>query len=288
MGHWGWRPLMFALYFSVWIAGCIATQESAPIVTPTQLPQITLVIRTPQQAPTQAPLGLPVITTLNPTVSPEGPAPTDDNATAFIDDLGLRPTVTPLLLHLPEPICYETVEGGILCLGRVENTQTHPVQRVKVLLTVFQGDGAVLRRGEAVIEQRFLLAGDSAPYRVLFPAGDDHTLASHFGGLSVTLLRAEDALEAERSSDIQVMDEQADLHEGRYTVQAQLRNTGADRAALIRVVLTVYDDDGHMVGYRTLELADLPVGETAPIAITVVPVVVDVPLHHTLHVEIEP
>ena len=289
MGHWGWRPLMLALYFSVWIAGCIATQQASPIETPTELPLITLVIRTPQQTPTQAPLGLPIITTLRPTVSPEGPAPTGYRETAFFGGLNLRPTATPLPLHLPEPICYETVDGGILCLGRVDNTQSHPVERVKMLVTLFQGNGEVLRSGEAVIEQHFLLAGDSAPYRVLFPAGDDHTLSDRFGGLTVTLLRAEDATQlVERAPGIQVTDERAEFTDGRYFAQAELLNVGPEEARIVRAVVTLYDDEGHMVGYRTVEIHDLPAGETAPIAVTVVPVVVDIPLHHTLHVEVEP
>ena len=286
MGHWGWRPALLALFISVWIAGCQAAQEVASIVTPTEYPPITLFVYTPATSSSPTPLGLPIIATFHPTSTPEYPPEATGTATPTLDTLWQLPTPTPLPLVVTPPTCYATSDDGILCLGRVDNNQPHPITQVTLQVSLLQADGTLLRTAVVVIAQRQIPSGESAPYHLFFPAEEGESLVDQFGGVYVTLLRAEAASD-DPTPELQILAEQGEKLAGRYVAAIELYNPGPAAARNIRLVATLYTDAGHVVGYRVVEIGALWARATRTVEIEISPIVSGLPLQHTWYVEAE-
>ena len=283
MGYWGWRSLLFASVISVWITGCRTVQQAAPIASPTELPSITLRVHTPAGSTTKSAPGLPSATTFSPIQSPERP-PAGFTPTAALRDSLLTPTPSPV--NLPSPTCYQTADGGIFCLGRVDNARSYSVGRVLLLVYVYGRDGVILRSGEVVVEQRFILPGKSAPYRVIFPAETDYLLSQRFGGVSVHLLRADPVTgRPMRLVNLQAQSQRVERDDGRYGVRLEIYNVGPEDASDVRAMVTLYDAAGRVTGYRMVEIAVIASGESISMNVPVVAATPNDDLHHTLHVE---
>lgn len=309
MGYWGWRPLILSVFISVLIVSCTITMEAAPTILPaTEYPRVTLTVR--QRTTTAAQIA--VVTTIQapsvPEASPtalmytvrEGDTLLGialnfgvdlsalQEANGGIDPLALpigeqltipdprndaegRPilaTATPLALGLDMPDCYETPASGILCLGSVENTSDQPVERVTVFVQLLRPNGMVLAEQTTTLEQTIIPAGASAPYRALFDADWEH-----FARAAILLRSADTARQVdERFVALLVEEESAEIVNGRYVVSATLRNPGPDNADAPRVVVTLYDTDGSVAGYRVFEAeAVLLAGESLPVRVEVMP-----------------
>src|SRR5690242_1750806 len=101
MSYWGWRPLICALFISVWVAGCSLTAESAPTLAPTFTPQITLTIRY-REPPTPTPtLAIPLTATLQ-------PPGTDENTISYT----IRPGDTLLGIALDFGVDAEALQAA--------------------------------------------------------------------------------------------------------------------------------------------------------------------------------
>lgn len=286
MGYWGWRPLLFAFCLSVWISGCVATQEAVPLAPPTELPAITLFLHTPTQLSTQTSPGLPLLATLLPSTASDHPAA---GATDDITLTPIFPTPTPVHLLLPTPTCYEVADGGILCLGSVGNNRPYPTGRVALQVIIIDSNSQILRRAETTIEQRQIPRGQSAPYRVVFPAQGDYLLAQRFSGVSVMVLRAERIEQEPRRNLLEIGNDEGRFAGGRYTVSFDLYNPArnGDSARFARIVATLFDREDRVLGYRIKEVEAPAAGESRAVQIEIVPVTGAVPDRHTLYVETE-
>ncbi|MBC7814222.1 MAG: DUF3426 domain-containing protein [Burkholderiales bacterium] len=310
MGYWGWRPLILSVFISVLIVGCTITMEAAPTVLPaTEYPRVTLTVR--QRATMTAAQVAIATTALPPSVPEASPTALMytvqegdtllgiamdfgvelsalQDANGGIDPLALPigeqltipdprndaegrpilPTATPLALGLDVPECYETPASGILCLGSVENTSDQPVERVTVFVQLLRPNGMVLAEQTTTLEQAIIPAGASAPYRALFDAEWEH-----FARAAVMLRSADTARQADvRFIALLIEDERAEIVNGRYVVTATLRNPGPNNADAPRVVLTLYDANGNISGYRVFEAEEaLMAGESLSVRVEVTP-----------------
>jgi hypothetical protein len=191
-------------------------------------------------------------------------------------------TPTPITLPLEPPACYEMSTMSLLCLGRVVNTLDQPVERTAVIVQLLHADGTTLLEQAANIEQALILPGQSAPYRVLFETGWEG-----YTGI-VTVLRSADAAQKvdERFIAPRIENEQGVLENGRYIVSATIHNPDSLPAQGVRIVVTLYDNNQHVIGYRVMQLGrSLPGGESLPIQVAVVPQIANTALTHTLYVE---
>ncbi len=315
MSHWGWRRIL-TCFVSVLVVGCSVTSETAPTLPPTSLPPVTLISRnritatppavtvTPPSTSTSVPtalaytvqqgdtlLGIAVqfgvpLATLQAANGDLNPLALPINATIIIPNPPFNalgdprlPTDTPVPLVLLSPNCRPTTTGGILCLGRVLNTQGTGVQRVNLDLQLLRQDGSVLAESQAGIEQGFIPSGGSAPYRALFKA-EWHDYSS----AAVWL----ESAEIGNNSDapylaVDILRQEAHMLDGQYMVSAVMHNPDTENAHLLQAVLTVEDASGQIVGYRVMPLSgDLPAGEDLPFEISVM---APNPVTHTLYVE---
>jgi LysM repeat protein len=324
VGYWGWRPLIFALCISVLIVGCSITTDSAPTQSPTDLPRVTLTLRLPSSSTPITTPTRPIITTLQPSPTPEASSTpfiqvaqsgdtllgiaiqygVDLNALreangnldprslqigqqliipdASNPSIAAQATPTPLALPVDPPTCYETPTLSLLCLGQVANTLDHPVERAVVTIQLYRADGAVLLEKTTSVEQTIIPAGQSAPYRVLFPTG-----WQGYGGIAVVLRSAASAQGVDERFIAPVIENELGVLENdHYIVSATLRNADLQSAEALRIIVTLFGESQQVVGYRVMQLeSPLQAGASLPIRVAVAPQVASEVLTHTLYVE---
>ncbi|MBL8153995.1 MAG: LysM peptidoglycan-binding domain-containing protein [Anaerolineae bacterium] len=316
MGYWGWRRIL-AVFVSVWVVGCTTTHDAAPTALPTESLSITLVAYLSTAPPPTSAPSLPPLTP-QPTATPARYTiqPSDtlaeiarsfgvdlevlQAANADLDPRALPvgheivipgpafnaagepilPTAAPLLLALPPPNCSPLTTGSVVCLGEVINTAAVPVERVTVSVQVIGRDGQILAAAESGLEQRLLLPGSAAPYRVLF-----HIDWEQFAGAAVTIHTADAAPGAEAWFALpEPRGVQSVYANSAYHVWASIHGAEAVTLRLARAVLTLYDAAGRVTGYRIFPLnADVLPGTDYPLELRIP--APSIPAYHSLLVE---
>jgi LysM repeat protein len=280
MSYWGWRPLIVALFISVWVTSCSLTAESAPTLSPTFTPQITLTVRFREPTtPTNTPQ-IVLFPTLQPKASDETPIsytirPADtllgialdfgvsiealQAANGHIDPRNLQvgqeiviplqdipPAIATMIpLQVAQPVCYETPTDSIVCMGQIYNTQKYAVRRVDIRVQLLRADGLILAERDTIIDQNMIPPGGSAPYSARFKAEWQNytTMAS---------LRHADMTPEIHFVPLIIEDEIIQQADGRYSVSATLYNSSPYITEPPRLILTLLDDNGQVVGYRAI------------------------------------
>lgn len=322
MGYWGCRPLIFCLFISVLIVGCTPSHETLPSTTPTEYPLITLQVRriassTPParivlvQTPTLPPpppatpviyiaqpgdtllniadrfgVQLAALEAANHQLNPQhlqiGQELIIPNPENTGDGLPILRSPTPPPLALAAPTCYETRTNPLLCLGAVHNTLSYDLERVIVRVQLYDLNGILLDNQDTVIEQSLIPAGETAPYRVVFSHENVEAVYA-----VAYLLRADAAAQSrERFLWLRVKDEALNQQAGQVVVSATLYNPGPQPVAALRMVVTLSDAAGDVVGYRVLQSAiGLTAGEERLVQIPVMLYGNSSTPSHTLYIE---
>jgi LysM repeat protein len=316
MGYWGWRRII-AVFVSVWVVGCTTTHDAAPTALPTEFLSITLVAYlstappptippslfppTPQATVTPARYTIQPSDTLaeiarsfgvdlemlqaanadlDPRALPVGHEIIIPGPAFNADGQPILPTAAPLPLALPPPNCSPLTTGSVVCLGEVINTAAVPVERVTIRVQVIGRDGQILAAAESGLEQRLLLPGSAAPYRVLF-----HIDWEQFAGAATTIYTADAAPGAEAWFTLPEPREMQSVYaDSAYHVWASIHGAEAVTLRLTRAVLTLYDATGHVTGYRIFNLnADLLPGADYSLELRIPAPAI--PAYHNLLVE---
>lgn len=278
MGHWGWRPLVCCIFISVWIAGCSNHSDLAPTTPPTQIPPVTLMLRITQQSPPTQP-GLPAQVTMS-------------QATPQVSRVGDRPalpsiaaTPTPLPITLTAPTCYETFEGGVTCLGLVNNTTSNTLTRILIQADFYDPGGRLIATQIVTTDQQRLPTGDSAPYRALFLPEDSGYPVDTFGAVNITLLRAEPSTQQANTPGL-IVDRIRNVRDGDiFTVNGTLTNTSNEAVPAVKLVVTLTDRAGHVAGFRSIRLESIPADDETPFTVSLRPFINDVSLQVHAHAE---
>ncbi len=188
--------------------------------------------------------------------------PTGEEATVPESGLLLL-TPTPLPFGVRGVGFYETPVGSLWCLGEVVNTTPYTLTNVQVRVTLFDPAGTPLIEGDAFAAADILPPADRAPFGILFISPPPN-FASH----QVTILRGEFAAglgDAYVPLDV----EQANGAPSgpQFEVTGQVRNADPARvAASVVVIVTTYDEEGRVTGFRqqTVDIGEgLAPGATA-------------------------
>jgi murein DD-endopeptidase MepM/ murein hydrolase activator NlpD len=192
------------------------------------------------------------------------------------------PTPTPLALVLPPPTCYPARTGGTLCLGLVENPFDQTVQNVRLSIQLMGDNGAFLSSQETDVAQFIVPPKGLAPYHVQFADA-----GSSAAGASAVLLSAEFLPQGDASFlQLEVQDDHGVSVDQQYVVTAELYNAATSAAESVRVVVTLFDADGGVIGYRVMMLeTPLPSGERLPIRAVILSVNNAVPTRYTIYAE---
>jgi hypothetical protein len=270
MANWGWRPSLLHVFLCVLVVACSDTSPNLPSAPTTNLPPVTLTVRISTEAPPTH-INLPILITPSHN-SPQFPTFTPPAPVAWIST---RP------LELDTPTCYEMPHDGIACLGWVNNPYNHALERVMLRVDVFGVDASLLDSLSVTLPQHVIPPGGWAPYQALF-AGVGLS-ASQFGGVEVDVIRAEPNLD---TFDGVVVDElQGAWVDSLYQVTGKIRNDGERQLTDLRVVITVYDDEQGVMGFRIVEIPLLDIGEIYVLSLDMMPQVQHLTFSHSLHIE---
>lgn len=230
------------LAIMVVLIACSAPRRPTPALSPTLFPQLTLTLYDPQ----------------------------------LVSRLGgeavIAATILPPEPQLPEieispPRCYRTIAPQLTCLGYLRNATEADLADVSLQARFSSDDSA--QSGEALfsLEQPEVPAGSRAPYRLQMP-----DLRSENAALQIALASARPA--TAHSLELALLNE-AGLYQpetSSYRYLATLRNDSAVAARDIRLVLTLENEAGAIIGFRAVDWPiELPAGAALPVDLTITP-----------------
>jgi LysM repeat protein len=170
----------------------------------------------------------------------------------------ISPTPIPLNLSILPPTCYPQPRDNMaLCLGVVQNTLGVAVERIEIEFDLGT------KRISSPIEQRLIMAGSFAPYRVLIPYPTTTPLA--------TLLSADEAPNiSQRYAALSVQNVRLDFVDGRSVVFATISNIDSVNTQDLRYTAIVQAQDGRVLGYRVVvDGTSLTAGHTMEVQVAV-------------------
>jgi LysM repeat protein len=183
------------------------------------------------------------------------------------------PTPTPVALQIGGLAFHYTSTESLWCLGEVENLSGQPAEEVQVQVSLHDQDGQLLALSSAFTQLDILATGGRAPFAILFPAPPS-SFAQYqtrvLGGVPSTHL-------GPRYPDLVVLDTSAgwldEPEAGNYQVRGEVHNTGQADAESVVVVVTLYDEEDHVVAARTVDIPPRTflAGARAPFEVTMTP-----------------
>ncbi|MFC2037560.1 FxLYD domain-containing protein [Chloroflexota bacterium] len=180
------------------------------------------------------------------------------------------PTPTPVALHVQGFAFHWTPMDSLWCMGEVANRSGQPAEEIQVQVSLHDEQGKLLASGAAFSQLDILANGGRAPFAILFtapPSSFAQYQTRVLSGVPNTHL-------GPRYPDLSVVEDWGGwLDENNYQVRGQVHNVGGADAEKVAVVITLYDDEDHIVGARTVEIAaDVFLAEArAPFEVTLTP-----------------
>ncbi|MCS7054792.1 MAG: LysM peptidoglycan-binding domain-containing protein [Thermoflexales bacterium] len=167
------------------------------------------------------------------------------------------------LLPSPTPVPYEirglnsirSPSGSLDVMGEVFNPGPTGMSNVKVLVTLQDEAGNALQSASASIPLGVVPAGQVSPFRVLFtdpPQG--------FAKFSVTPLRAEAADPRTIIVPLTIRSVTGRPEGPQFRATGEIVNATTDTANRVRLMVTIYDPERRVVGYRYFTLSEAPLG----------------------------
>jgi LysM repeat protein len=180
------------------------------------------------------------------------------------------PTPTPVALQIRGLAFHRTPSDTLWCLGEVVNLSGEPAEEVQVQVSLHDEDGKLLASGAAFTQLDILAAGGRAPFAVLFQAPP-----SSFAQYQTRVLSGVPSTHlGPRYPDLEVVEQWGGMVDDyNYQVRGEVYNAGEAEAEQVAVIVTLYDEENHVVGARTVGIAaDLfLVGAMAPFEVTITP-----------------
>lgn len=303
MRYWGWRPLVFSLWISVLITACSDTQQ-LPNSTPTLQPVTTLIQRFATAPPSVTPSATPHIY-ISASIPTEPPAyyraSVEDTWVSIAHNFGISPhllqqfngnsllvegetvripsplaTYSPQTITITPPICHETPTDALLCLGELTNTQPYAIGRVTLRLALTRSNGSELASQIVHIAARWLPPGQSSPYHAIFDRQvlAPMTAATAYYGMVVIPLSADHVPElrlVQSNHTLEIVDEGFQSRDNYVVVSGTMVNRSSRALDDVRVIATLYNVHGQVVGYRVIEVAQIGAGETLPLRVLMLP-----------------
>jgi hypothetical protein len=181
------------------------------------------------------------------------------------------PTPTPVALKIQGLAFHRTPVGSLWCMGEIVNLSGSPAEEVQVQVSLHDEQGELLALDAAFVQLDVLAAEGRAPFAILFtapPASFAQYQTRILSGVPTTHL-------GPRYPDLALVEERGEwLDENSYRVQGEVHNVGEADAERVAVVITLYDEEEHIVGARTVDIAVevFLSGAMAPFDVTLTPV----------------
>jgi hypothetical protein len=154
-------------------------------------------------------------------------------------------------------------------LGEVFNSTDQPIENVQVRVALLDAAGQEVDSETPFLAVDALPAGSRAPFSVLFSTPPNGVI-----DFTAYVVRADQAYSYEsRYTQLQVTDVQTRAIGSQVGVSGTVSNIGGSNAVGAHVVITLYDDQGHVTGFRQFTLPDdqLAAGGSTPFDVIVSP-----------------
>jgi LysM repeat protein len=160
----------------------------------------------------------------------------------------LLPTPTPRPVQVRGVALYETPVGSLLGLGEVANTTAITLTNVQVKVTLFDQDGQPVAEADAFAAADLLLPQASSPFDILF------TTPPAWASYQVTVIRGQEAgALANAYVSMALTDVDGNPAGSQFEVSGMVTNVStAQVARLIDIIVTTYDAQGAVTGFRQL------------------------------------
>jgi LysM repeat protein len=180
------------------------------------------------------------------------------------------PTPTPVALEIRGLAFHRTPVDSLWALGEVANLSGRPAEEVQVQVSLHDEQGQLLASGAAFTQLDVLAAGGRAPFAFLFTSAP-----TSFAQYQIRVLAGVPSTHlGPRYPDLTVEKDLGEwMDENNYRVRGEVHNSGQADAENVVVVVTLYDEEGRVVGART---ADIPAevflaGAMAPFEVMLTP-----------------
>jgi LysM repeat protein len=303
-----WRGLIFLSMLSMLLSACngrvisrstptpasLAVSLATPTVLPTLIPQVLTPAPTNTPAPTPTPtvhiiqpgdtllsialqygVTLDELYQVNGVLKPEllqigqavvipvsGSAgrATNNNSGAVV-----APTPPPLPVQVEHAARYQTPVGSVWVLGEVFNSTDQPIENVQVRVSLIDVTGTEVDSALPFVALDTIPPGGRVPFSVLFESPPVNVI-----DFQAFVVRADPAYTHNtRYATLEVSDLQTKQEGTQYRVSGKVTNTGATNVAGAQTVITLYDDKGHVTGFRQYALPDDQLGSGGVVAFDV-------------------
>jgi len=160
---------------------------------------------------------------------------------------------------------FTTSTGALWFVGQAHNTGNAALESVSVTITLRDGQGGMVGTETGYVMLNDLLSGETAPFVVLFadgaPGWQEYEVFSQ--GDATNYYQTTEAFEVTNVTA-------ASQEFLGYTIEGEVRNTGQVTAQFIRIVASVFDAQGTMLGaeYTFCTRDTLAPGESSPFDLT--------------------
>jgi LysM repeat protein len=180
------------------------------------------------------------------------------------------PTATPVALRIQGLAFHRTPVDSMWGMGEVVNLSGKPAEEVQVQVSLHDEQGRLLTSGEAFTQLDILATGGRAPFAILFDAAP-----TSFAQYQTRVLNGVPSTHlGPRYPDLLVVDDRGEwVDEKNYRVRGEVHNTGDADAEQVVVVITLYNEEDHVVGARTVGIPAgvFLAGANAPFEVTLTP-----------------
>ena len=245
--------LLFLSFLAILVVliACSVPRRPTPALPPTLFPQLTLTLYDPQSV-----------------------ARADGEA-------AIAATILPAKPHLPEidispPRCYRTISPQLTCLGYLRNTGDADLADIRLSALYSAGAGMESAQASFSLAQPQLPAGRRAPYRLQMPDSRAEQAALEIS-LASARPAAQSSLELIREDEIGLYQPGTNT----YRYQAILRNGSGAVVSDIRLVVTLENAAGAVVGFRAADWpVELPGGAALPVELDLTPLEASAEMRH--------
>jgi hypothetical protein len=193
-----------------------------------------------------------------PSAEAEAPAPADASAPADAPMPVATPAANFPQLQILSHQSYVDESGWFHIVGEVQNSSGTPMSFVEVVATLYDDAGNVVRTDSTYVELETIPPGGKAPFRVS---------TDQYVGVTQYKLQAQGNPGTPPRQDLVVLSHNSYTDDaGWLHVQGEVQNTGETPSQFVKVVVTLYDVAGNVVGagFTYTELDVIPPGGTSP------------------------
>lgn len=164
----------------------------------------------------------------------------------------LFPTPTALPVTVEGAARYITPVGSQWVLGEVVNPNDSALENVEVRVSLMDNQGVEITSRIVYTALEAVPARGRAPFGVLFEEPPADAVA-----FNVIVIRAEPSYNHDRRyATLQIVNPQPEQRGTAYGLTATVSNVGATNAGTVQVVMTVYDQQRRVTGFRRITVAD--------------------------------